>query len=163
MFVSFDLLNLRVHSLIPLLVENLFVLWVLAGVLLLGLELWKTGLFNASLGFGSLAASGVSVFLPNHPQWEVLTFLAVSFALFHFVRPLVKKTLDQENFLPGPESLHGAHGILQEGVVGKALGTVEVDGDLWSCMGEDGHLGNAGDSVRIVQHYGTVLTVRVEK
>ena len=143
--------------------ENLFTVWILAGVLLLGLELWKTGLFNASLGFGSLAASGVSVFLPHHPQWEVITFLAVSFALFHFVRPLVKKSLDQENFLPGPENLYGARGILQEAIVGNKLGTVEVDGDLWSCIGEDGCFGNEGDSVRIVQHYGTVLTVRVEK
>ena len=143
--------------------ENLFVGWILAGVFLLGMELWKTGLFNASLGFGSLAASGVSVFLPHHPQWEVLTFLAVSFVLFHFVRPLVKKSLDHENFLPGPENLHGAHGILQEGIVGNKLGTVEVNGDLWSCIGEAGHLGHEGDLVRVVQHFGTVLTVRVEK
>lgn len=141
--------------------ENLFVVWVLAGVLLLGLELWKTGLFNASLGFGSLAASGVSVFVPEHPKWEVLTFLLVSFVLYHFVRPLVKKTLDQENFLPGPESLHGANGILQENIVGNKLGTVDVDGDLWSCVAEDGHLGKEGDSVRVVHHQGTVLTVRV--
>jgi membrane protein implicated in regulation of membrane protease activity len=87
----------------------------------------------------------------------------VSFVLFHYVRPLVKKTLDQENFLPGPENLHGAQGILQEVVVGNMLSTVEVNGDLWSCIGEAGHLGHKGDLVRVVQHFGTVLTVRVEK
>lgn len=142
--------------------ENLFVFWVLAGVILLGLEMWKTGLFNASLGFGALAASGVSVLAPQRPTAEILVFLAVSFVLFHFVRPLVKKTLDQENFLPGPESLHGMHGVLLENVVGNKLGTVEVQGDVWSCLGEDGHLGNEGDSVVVVGHQGSVLTVRIK-
>lgn len=143
--------------------ENLFVVWVLAGIVLLGLEMWKTGLFNASLGFGALAASAVSVFMPNHPHWEVLTFLTVSFVLFHFIRPLVKKSLDQENFLPGPESLHGSTGVLLENVVGNKLGTVEINGDVWSCMGEEGHLANEGESVVVVQHYGTVLTVRPKR
>lgn len=142
--------------------ENLFVFWVLAGVILLGLEMWKTGLFNASLGFGALAASGVSVLAPDHPMAEMLAFLVVSFVLFHFVRPLVKKTLDQENFLPGPETLHGTHGVLLENVVGNKLGTVEVQGDVWSCMGEEGHLGNEGESVVVVGHTGSVLTVRIK-
>jgi membrane protein implicated in regulation of membrane protease activity len=141
--------------------DNLFVVWVLAGVILLGLEMWKTGLFNASLGFGALVASGVSVLLPEHPTWEIGTFLSVSFLLFHFVRPMVKKSLDQENFLPGPETLHGNQGILLEKVVGNKLGTLEVNGDVWSCLGEEGHLGNEGDKAVVIGHAGTVLTVRV--
>jgi len=141
--------------------ENLFVVWVLAGVILLGLEMWKTGLFNASLGFGALVASGVSVFFPNQHSWEIGAFIGVSFLLFHYVRPLVKKSLDQENFLPGPESLHGVRGVLLEKVVGNKLGTLEVNGDVWSCLGEDGHLGNEGDEAVVIGHSGTVLTVRI--
>jgi membrane protein implicated in regulation of membrane protease activity len=141
--------------------DNSFVVWVLAGIVLLGLEMWKTGLFNASLGFGALLASGVSVIFPNQPSWEIWTFLGVSFFLFHFVRPLVKKSLDQENFLPGPETLHGVHGVLLDKVVGNKLGTLEVYGDVWSCMGEEGYLGNKGDKAVVIGHSGTVLTVRI--
>lgn len=141
--------------------DNSFIVWVLAGIILLGLEMWKTGLFNASLGFGALVASGVSVFLPEEPSWEIGTFLGVSFLLYHFVRPMVKKSLDQENFLPGPETLHGNQGILLEKVVGNKLGTLEVNGDVWSCLCEEGHLGNEGDKAVVIGHAGTVLTVRV--
>jgi len=137
------------------------VFWVIAGIVLLGLEMWKTGLFNASLGFGALAASGVSVLFPGNPMGEVITFVAVSFLLFHFVRPRVKKSLDQENFLPGPDTLRGVHGVLLDQVVENKLGMAEVNGDVWSCTGEAGQMGNAGDKVVVIGHIGSVLTVRI--
>ena len=136
-----------------------FTVWALMGVLLLGLELLKPGFFSASLGFGALAAS-VMANLEWGFSWEIGTFVFVSYLSFHYVRPLVKKSLDHEDYLAAPEEQIGKSGVIAEGTNGFGVAIVGIEDDNWSCIEEEGQLLRLNRKVKVIGYSGTVLFVR---
>ena len=136
-----------------------FIVWALMGVLLLGLELLKPGFFNASLGFGALAAS-VMANVGWGISWELGTFMFASYVSFHYVRPLIKKSLDHEDYLAAPEEQIGKSGEISEGTNGFGVAIVRIEDDDWSCIEEEGEPLPLNHPVKVIGYSGTVLFVR---
>lgn len=115
-------------------------IWLLAGVVLIGAEAVSGELFLLMLGGGALAAAGgVALGLVGFFGAAVV-FAVVSVALLLAVRPIVRRRL--EAALPPLDTHHAtmvgrdAEVVLR---VNGETGRVRIAGELWSARSMDGH------------------------
>ena len=106
-------------------------LWLIAGAVLILVELFTLSLVLAMLGVGALAASAVA-FAGLGPVAQLLAFSGTSTALLVFVRPPVKKALDRGGSTErtDPRMLTGAAAVVVERVSEEG-GQVRIHGELW--------------------------------
>ena len=114
-------------------------IWLIAGVVLIGAEVVSGELFLLMLGGGALAAAG-SAALGLGLLGTAAVFAVVSVALLLAVRPIVRRRL--EAGLAPLETHHatmvGRDAEVVHRVDGEA-GRVRIAGELWSARSMDGH------------------------
>lgn len=128
-------------------------LWVLAGLILMGLELAVSGIFLLWIGLAALV-TGLAVALAPMPwplQLLLASGLAVGFVLFASRRSKgLASTLNR-----GAQGLIGREFPLDAPIAG-GEGRVRFDDTIWRVAGPDAP---AGTRVRVVGVEGTVLRV----
>jgi len=139
--------------------------WVLAGLVLLGLELATPGGFFiaffgvAALVIGALVGAGLlgSVWV----QWLLFSILSVV-SLLLFRKPLLEWMKRREPVRPPVDSLVGQEAILTDDLPAGGVGKAELRGTSWSVRSRDGAGLARGRRCRVEQVEGLTLWVRAE-
>lgn len=134
-------------------------IWLIAGISLIGLELLAGELTFLMLGLGALAAAGIS--LADVPLWvEATTFAATSIAFLFVLKPALKKRLYKPAVLDtSARALIGSAAEVIEPITGNG-GQVRFDGSIWSARSIDpGHHFEPGQSVTVIEIDGATAVV----
>lgn len=134
-------------------------IWLIAGISLIGLELLAGELTFLMLGLGALAAAGVS--LADVPLWiEAITFAVTSIAFLFILKPALKKRLYKPATLDtSARALIGSTAEVIEPIRGNG-GQVRFDGSIWSARSLDpGHHFEPGQSVTVIEIDGATAVV----
>lgn len=135
-------------------------IWLLAGAVLVGVELVSGELFLLMLGGGALAAAGGAA-LGLGLLGSAVVFAVVSVALLLAVRPVVRRRL-----LASTTPLETHHGTMvgREAEVVHRVdgenGRVRIAGELWSARSMDGHeVIEEGSTATVLEVSGAVALV----
>ncbi|WP_018295530.1 NfeD family protein [Corynebacterium lubricantis] len=111
-------------------------IWLIATLVLAGLELAVGEFTLLMLAGGALAATGVA--LLGVPLWaEVVVFAGASAALLVFLRPLLKRRYHQPRALDtSPKALVGTKAEVIETITSSG-GQIRLDGSIWSAKSID--------------------------
>ena len=140
-------------------------IWVLAGLVLLGLELATPGGFFiaffgvSALVVGGLAAAGVveAVWM----QWLLFSILSVASVLL-FRKPLLTWMRRHEPARPAVDSLVGEVAVLTEDLPAGGVGRAELRGTSWSVRARAGGPAARGQRCRVEEVEGLTLWVKAE-
>ena len=132
--------------------------WIIAGALLLALELAVPGAFMMWLGLAAVLVGAISLAIDWSWQAQCVAFAAFALASVPLWRRLARKVEpDSESPLLDrrAEALVGRVFTLEKPIV-DGVGTVRVDDTIWRVRGPDGP---AGSRVKVVRADGANLTV----
>lgn len=107
-------------------------IWAIVGVVLLILETLTVDFTFLMIAAGAFAAAGVSALAPESLLLQVLAGTAVTILLLLFVRPYVKRHInDRPTGASNVDALKGqlAHALTTVDVTG---GRVKIGGDVWT-------------------------------
>ena len=140
-------------------------LWILAGLVLLGLELATPGgFFLAFFGVAAIvvgALVGAGLLEPIWLQWLLFSILSVISVLV-FRKPLLEWMKRREPVRPAVDSLVGETAVLTEDLPPGGVGKAELRGTSWSVRARDGATLGRGRRCRVEQVDGLTLWVRAE-
>lgn len=137
-------------------------LWLVAGLLLLVLEIFTPGFLLACLGIGALAAIipaaiGLSI------VWQTIVFLVVSVLSLLLLRPFMQKRAERAvpHVPTGADALVGRQVLVTETIDPSTdRGRVAVNGDVWTARSATGITIAQGTRVEIVSYESIVLYVQ---
>lgn len=135
--------------------------WLIAGILLLLIEIFTPGFFAASLGIGAFSAAAVAYF-NGSMEWQLLTFSVVSVLSIFLLRPIIKKHLyDTDDVKTNADALIGRVGtVIKEIEPATNQGRCAIDGDEWQFMlADENQRVKAGKKVRVIKRDSIILTV----
>lgn len=138
--------------------------WLFAFALLLLAEAATMGLATIWFAGGSLAAFAVNLLGGN--QWfQVGTFLAVSFVLLVFTRPLAVRYINQNREKTNVDGLICKTAVATEDIDNiQAKGRVQVNGLSWAARTEGGDtVIRKGEIVEVLSIEGVKLIVKKQK
>lgn len=127
--------------------------WVLAGLVLAGLELAAPGVFLIWLGLAALATGLAAAAAPIPWQGQVLLFAVLAVAAVLVAGRLTRRHVPTLN--RADRGLIGREAVLTE-PIRDGTGRLRFDDTLWRIAGPDL---SAGARVRVTGREGTVLTV----
>ena len=116
----------------------MWIFWLIAsGIFFIG-EMATTGFLIFWLGFGALAAMGVS-FLTTNLLIQLAVFAIVSILLIILTKPLVNKYIHQGETVPtNAYSIIGKKGIVTKQISNiDGVGQVKIGGEIWSAVSCD--------------------------
>ena len=140
--------------------QNVWLIWVLASIICLLLELTSGDLFILCFSIGALcsavaAALGVG--------WVLQILICAFFTLLSifFVRPVALRWLhrNEDNRLSNADALMGRVGTVSETIEEGGYGRVAIDGDDWKAVALDGQSIGQGERVTVVGRESIILTV----
>lgn len=139
---------------------NLWLLWVLATVLFLILELTSGDFFFMSFALGAVAATIASL-LGTGFVAQLITWIVASVAFLVFVRPFALRYLHRHDkeIKTNIDALVGRTGIVMEAIEPGKSGYVAVDGDTWRAVSRETDTIAAGEKVTIVDRDSIIVTV----
>lgn len=135
-------------------------LWLVAGVVLLLIEIFTLTLVLGMVGVGALAAAAVA-FAGLGPVGQLVAFAGTSTAMLVFVRPPVKQALDRggTSGRTDPRELTGSQAVVVQRV-GDDTGQVRINGELWRARAYEGNGPiEPGVPVRVAVVQGATLLV----
>jgi len=136
------------------------VFWLIAGLVLLGVEVITGTFVLVMLGGGALAAAAVAALAGTPTTINVLIFAAVSVALLVGARPALRRRLHVE--LDSGHNPIGVSGLVVQRVV-RDNGQIKIDGELWSARSlEIGRVFEPGERVTVMQLSGVTAVVASE-
>jgi membrane protein implicated in regulation of membrane protease activity len=137
-------------------------LWLLAGVLLIGLELLTPGFVVIFFGIGALLTGLLSLLIPGLSASVLLQFLIWGgssllslFALRRFFKRTFRGKEIEDN---GQDEFVGQTAQVTEAITQKKPGRVSFQGTTWKAVTYDSDL-TAGDSVEIMKKDNLTLIV----
>lgn len=109
---------------------------------------------------GAVAATIVSIFVPN-PLWiQIVVFIAVSLITLLATRPIVKKITKAKALPTNADRYIGMTGVVKTEINNtENTGQVIINGDIWSSKSENDHCINVGEKVIIKDIQGVKLIV----
>ena len=134
-------------------------LWLIAGVGLLLLELFTLALVLGMVGVGALAAAAVA-FLGGGAALQLVAFGATSTALLVVARPALQKKLDRGPWATtDARALEGSSAVVVQRVTDDS-GQVRLNGELWRARPYAGYGPiEAGQPVSIAAVEGATVLV----
>jgi membrane protein implicated in regulation of membrane protease activity len=136
------------------------VLWLIAGIVLIGVELITGTFVLLMLGGGALAAALASV-LGAPMLADVGVFVAVSLSLLLGARPALRRRLHVEG-LPTGNNPVGSSGLVTHRV-DRDNGQIKIGGELWSARALDHReVFEPGQRVTVMELSGVIAVVASE-
>jgi membrane protein implicated in regulation of membrane protease activity len=142
---------------------NLFLWWLVVGILFLFAELVSPGLFFfVSFFLGSVAASGVA-FKGGLFVAQALTFLAASLIAFLAMSYWMKgkNKFSQSHYHSNVFALIGKSVVVVEAIGHLKSGAVKSDGDIWPARALHHEEFKVGQYVEVVKVVGNHLIVKM--
>lgn len=135
--------------------------WLIAGILLLLIEIFTPGFFAASLGIGAFAAATVAYF-GGSLEWQLLIFSVISVLSIFLLRPIIKKHLyDTDDVKTNADALVDRVGtVIKEIDPATNRGRCAIDGDEWQFeLSDEYQQIEIGKKVRVIKRDSIILTV----
>ena len=134
------------------------VIWLIAGVAMLGAEVLTGTFVLVMLGGGALAAAGASALLGASLPISALVFAVVSVLLLFGARPALQRRTHVE-LEAADNSPVGGYGLVVQRV-DEAGGQIKIDGELWSARSmEHARVFEPGEWVTVMQLSGVTAMV----
>jgi membrane protein implicated in regulation of membrane protease activity len=134
------------------------VIWLIAGITMLGVEVLTGTFVLLMFGGGALAAAGSSALLGASLPVSALVFAAVSVLLLAGARPALRRRIHVE-LEPADNSPVGAYGLVVRRV-DEVSGQIKIDGELWSARSmEHARAFEPGEWVTVIQLSGVTAMV----
>jgi len=142
----------------------LAIAWVVAGVVLLGIELHHLAFYALFGAVGCLAAAVVAIALPDALPLQLLAAVVVAAAGILLVRPRVSAALEHRRADALPPGVHGGLGgqevvTLDRGGGPDGAGHVRLAGERWLAVSGSRDPIPAGITVLVTAVDGTTLVV----
>ncbi len=133
--------------------------WLAAMILLAIVEAATLGLTAIWFAFGSLVAM-VAAVLGAGVLLQIILFIVASAVLLYFTRPLAKRYFNVGKVKTNADRVIGMHGIVTQGIDNeKAVGQVQVGGQIWTARSASGEVIAEGESVVVRSISGVKLLV----
>ncbi|MDF2472446.1 MAG: putative rane protein [Lachnospiraceae bacterium] len=138
--------------------------WLVALAIFLVIEILTLGLTTIWFAGGALSAFLLSLIVDNL-MLEVIVFLAASFLLLFFTRPIAAKYFNTQRIKTNYETLLGKDGKVVERIDNfNMTGQVIVSGQEWTARSlRDDEIIEVGQKVRVRNVSGVKLIVEIEK
>ena len=135
-------------------------IWIFIAVASGVIEAITLGITTIWFVFGAIVAWILAEF--NAPIIiQVIAFITVSGVLLYFTKPLLKKGLKLGSTRTNADALIGEEGVVTERIdTLKAIGQVEIRGQIWSAKTEQNDVIELGSKVEILAIEGVKLVVR---
>jgi membrane protein implicated in regulation of membrane protease activity len=143
-----------------------YVIWFVAALALLVLELASTTFYSIFLAAGAFAAGVLAFAVPTSPVWiQAVVAIAVALLGVVLVRPFVSRRLRRHGEGPLTPGVHGGfvgQRVLPLDEIGDELhpGHVRLAGETWLAFAEDHQTIATGTPVIVTAVRGTTLVVR---
>lgn len=139
------------------------ILWLVLMLVLALLEAATTQLVTIWFALGAMVAMLASIF--HAPLWmQVVLFAVVSAAALVLTRPLAKKLLKTDKVPTNADRVLGQTGVVQDAVDNSAaVGTILIDGAVWSARSADGCPIPSGTRVTVERIEGVKCIVTAER
>lgn len=147
-------------TMLDYLIQNLWLSWLLLGIICLIVEMTNGDFFLMSFAIGGFFTSLLSVFIDNIVA-QVILFAIISLLSIYFIRPIALKYLHQtqNRRLSNAEALIGREGKVTDLIEAGGYGRVQIDGDSWKAQSNDGGSIEIGKDVRILRLDSIIVTV----
>ena len=146
--------------------QNIWLIWVLASIICLLLELTSGDLFILCFSIGALC-SAVASALGAGWVVQILVFALFTLLSILFVRPVALRWLHkkEDNRVSNADALIGRVGTVSQTIEANGSGRVAIDGDDWKAVTLHGGQIEQGEKVTVVDRESIILTVEkfVEK
>lgn len=136
-------------------------IWIIAALLLFIVEIFTSGFAIVCLSIGALCGALASVFSEDF-KIQLLCFAIGTLIAFMAVRPLLLKCFrKKKNDTPtNAEGLIGKTVTVCESIDTNDGGRVQIDGDNWKAVSEDGMPIEKGEKAVVTKIDSIVLTVK---
>lgn len=137
-------------------------LWLIAGVLLIGAEVLSGEFVLVMLGAAALGAAGASALGAPLPV-DAVVFAVLGLGLIFLARPALKRRLRLPHELKtNVDALVGKHALV-ESTVDAHGGQVRIEGALWSARAfDETQVIEAGQTVTVMEIAGATAVVWAE-
>ncbi|HEY2207490.1 MAG TPA: NfeD family protein [Pseudonocardia sp.] len=137
------------------------VVWLIAGIVLLGVEVMTGTFVLVMLGGGALLAAASASLLHTPVGVNVAVFAVVSVALLVGVRPMLRRRLHPELDSGGHDPVGSSALVVSR--VDRDGGQVKIEGELWSARAlEHQRVFEPGERVTVFQLSGVTAVVGSE-
>ena len=130
--------------------------WIVAGLIMVALEMVVPGLVIIWFGVAALVTGVAAFFVPN-PVVQLLVFAALAAALVVMSQLIARRLTRPEPEPTGASRLQGPRGTVTADIRPAEMGRVKVLGEEWRATAKTGIA--AGSPVRILEVIGTHLVV----
>ncbi|MDI2027986.1 NfeD family protein [Saccharopolyspora sp. TS4A08] len=136
-------------------------LWLIAGVLLVGAEALSGDFVLVMLGAAALGAAGSSA-LGMPLGVDVAVFAVLALGLVLLARPAIKRRMNQTELKTNADALVGKHAQVESAVDAHG-GRVRIDGQVWSARAlDETQVIEVGRTVTVVEIAGATAVVWAE-
>jgi len=139
---------------------DLWAIFIVAAVILAVGEIATTSFFLGPFAISALLAAGADALgAGTIASWAV--FVVGGALLLAFVRPVAKRHLyTPPQIRTGTAALQGASGVVLERIVNdEGIGTVRINGEVWTARSYDEQPIEAGAKVQVVEIRGATALV----
>ena len=145
---------------IDYLAQHLWQLWAVVAVVCLILELTAGDFFIICFSIGAVFAA-VTAVLGGGVYLQLLMFAIFTLISLFWVRPFAQRYLHkgEDNRVSNADALMGRQGRVVETVKAEGFGRVQIDGDIWKAVTNEGADIPADANVRVVGRESTIITV----
>jgi membrane protein implicated in regulation of membrane protease activity len=137
---------------------ELVMYWIIAGLLMLILELFIPGVVIVFFGAGAILTGIISAIVQIPWQFEVLIFVVSSLLMLVFMRKYIVKKFNKKDRSGETEDIIGAEALVDVKITPKTPGKVMYRGSLWRAESEVEI--EPGTRVRIIGKRSIVLIVK---
>lgn len=137
---------------------SLWIVWLIAGLLLIVAEITTFTFFLLWLGIGALVGSVLALIFPDAYVIQILGACIAAISLTYFTKPFIKKRMQgSKGYTDKFELLVGKRGEVKTAVPLEGLGIVLVGNETWSA--EANEFIAQGETIVVTGRNSTVLQV----
>lgn len=142
-----------------------WIIWLIAAVVLLVVEVFSQAVWAFSLSVGCLAAAALSVFVDS-AAWQGICVAVVAVIAWLALAPVIKRMKAKTAHIArtGMDALLGRRAIVIDEIRPDELGRARIDGDYWQVRAPGiGHVIHHGSEVIVTSYDSIILTVEEPK
>lgn len=138
---------------------ELWHIWIIAGILLLVLEIFTPSFVAGSFGIGAVL-TGIVASITDNINIQIVAFCVLSVLSFVLIRPFLKKVVKDKDTPTNIDSLNGQLLPVVEAIgPDHNAGYVKADGDMWRAIEVNGNEAGVGTKVKVIRIEGNTLYV----
>jgi membrane protein implicated in regulation of membrane protease activity len=139
-----------------------WIIWYIAGLILLVLEIFIPGFFFLGIGTGAIVAGSVSMLTSSLPV-QFFTLILISLLGYYLLRRRGSELFDYPEDQISINSLRKKTGMVTQNVTPNGKGYVRAAGEEWRAVTEKQEVISEGEEVKILAVTGNKLIVTLLK